>query len=113
VVSRSCGAIRAAAAALQDGTAPTGFVRAIVDRVIPSAVTPAGDDHTAPALTLRPEELGREHVHHTVRVLQEDSPVLHAAVEDGRCAIVGAEYSLRAGTVQVISTVGPVGSAGA
>ena len=41
----SCGAVAAATAALTDGELPTGFVRAIVDRVIPSIVNLAGGGH--------------------------------------------------------------------
>src|SRR5665648_669896 len=91
----SCGAVAAAAEALATGRMPGGFVRAIVDRVIPSIVAlPAVDLGTGPAgtgedaaagpapgqavvgrhaLAPAPEVLGREHVRHTVRMLMSYS----------------------------------------
>lgn len=107
----SCGAIGAAAHALATGQMPGGFVRAIVDRVIPSIVglpEPGGepsahrDSLNAPA----PEALGREHVRHTVRMLQGYSAVLRAAIDAGQCALVGAGYTLAEGRVRPIEAVG-------
>lgn len=107
----SCGAVGAAAHALATGEMPGGFVRAIVDRVIPSIVglpDPDGEPSahrgslTAPA----PEALGREHVRHTVRMLQGYSAVLQAAIAAGQCALVGAGYTLAEGRVRPIETVG-------
>ena len=114
----SCGAVGAAAHALATGEMPGGFVRAIVDRVIPSIVglpDSAGEPHayrsslTAPA----PEVLGREHVRHTVRMLQGYSAALRSAVEAGACAIVGAEYTLGEGRVRAVESVGLEMSRGA
>lgn len=107
----SCGAVGAAAHALATGEMPGGFVRAIVDRVIPSIVglpDPDGEPHayrgslSAPA----PEVLGREHVRHTVRMLQGYSAALRTAIEAGACAIVGAEYALVEGLVRPVESVG-------
>ncbi len=129
----SCGAVAAAAEALATGRMPGGFVRAIVDRVIPSIVAlPAADPGTGPggtggtdedaaagsapgqavvgrhALAPAPEVLGREHVRHTVRMLMSYSAAVRTAVEDGRCALVGATYALAEGRVRVVESTGPV-----
>src|SRR5665648_694411 len=120
----SCGAVAAAAEALAPGRMPGGFVRAIVDRVIPSIVAlpavdlgtgPAGTGEDAaagpavgPALAPAPEVLGREHVRHTVRMLMSYSAAVRTAVEDGRCAIVGATYALAEGRVRLVESTGPV-----
>lgn len=115
----SCGAVGAAAEALATGRMPSGFVRAVVDRVIPSIVNlpepgPEADGvdadagRTRPLLPPTPEVLGREHVRHTVRMLQSYSACLREAVENGRCAVVGLEYALVEGRVRVVETVGPV-----
>jgi carbonic anhydrase len=114
----SCGAVNAAAQALTTGRLPEGFVRAIVDRVIPSIValpevgatteptwptstTPAGRVPTA-------DDLGREHVRHTVRMLLSYSAAVRNAVEEGRCAVVGATYELTEGRVRPIEVAGPI-----
>lgn len=100
----SCGAVAAATAALNDGVVQRGFVRAVVDRVIPSIVGlgDSGAGHTDAAT------LGREHVANTVRMLQAYSVSLAEAIEAGRCAIVGLEYTLGDGTVHLVETAGTV-----
>jgi carbonic anhydrase len=103
----SCGAVAAATAALTTGELPTGFVRAIVDRVIPSIVNLGGGDPGALA-TLDPAALGHEHVRHTVQMLQGYSRSLAEAVADGRVAIVGLEYTLADGTVHLTESLGDV-----
>ncbi|MBX9244185.1 carbonic anhydrase [Actinotalea ferrariae] len=110
----SCGAVGAAAEALRSGRMPSGFVRAIVDRVIPSIVAlpdPATDsaiDPSAPHLAPSAADLGREHVRHTVRMLQSYSAGLSTAVAEGRCAVVGLEYALAEGRVRLVEANGPI-----
>jgi len=135
-----CGAVGAATQALLTSRMPTGFVRAVVDRVIPSLLTHAElaagqavaaaeaartaavseDDGPAPA---RPasvaeengtrtiplpddDELRREHVRATVQMLRDYSRSLATAVDEGRCAIVGVEYTLADGTAHLVDHVG-------
>jgi carbonic anhydrase len=110
----SCGAVAAAVEALRTGDLPTGFVRAVVDRVLPSVVMLPGQDGTVPAddsrsLLPTAEHLGHEHVRHTVRMLEGYSALLRDAVEAGRLAIVGAEYILRDGKVGVVEVRGDIG----
>lgn len=125
----SCGAVGAAAEALATGRMPSGFVRAVVDRVIPSIVNlpepGQGDDaggqgdgsssdaavrgaEPRPLLPPTPEVLGREHVRHTVRMLQSYSASVRESVQEGRCAVLGLEYALVEGKVRVVEAVGPV-----
>jgi len=125
----SCGAVAVAAEALATGRMPDGFVRAIVDRVIPSIVAlpavdpgaeadPRAEAAAGPApgqamvgrhaLAPEPEVLGREHVRHTVRMLMSYSAAVRTAVEDGRCALVGATYALAEGRVRLVESTGPV-----
>ena len=116
----SCGAVGAAAEALRTGKMPNGFVRAVVDRVIPSIVNLAprpedGEDTTADdagdrgvrLMVPSPAALGREHVRHTVRMLSY-SAGLASAIAEGRCAIVGLEYALVEGRVRLVESVGPI-----
>ena len=106
----SCGAVDAATTALTTGELPRGFVRAIVDRVIPSIVTiGSGGDRRAIA-SLTAAELGHEHVRHTVQMLQGYSVLLAEAVASGRCAIVGVEYTLADGRIHLAESVGDLGA---
>nr|WP_231496062.1 carbonic anhydrase [Cellulomonas sp. HZM] len=101
----SCGAVAAATTALNDGDLPPGFVRAVVDRVIPSIVNLVGPQGIG---TLDAATLGHEHVRHTVQMLQGYSVTLAEAVEAGRCAIIGLEYTLADGKVHVAEVAGDV-----
>ncbi|NKX92041.1 carbonic anhydrase [Sanguibacter hominis ATCC BAA-789] len=101
----SCGAVAAAAHTLATGEQATGFVRAVVDRVIPSIVnvTSRGED-------VRDENmLRREHVRHTVDQLYGYSAAIRAAVDDGYVAIVGVEYTLADGRATLLEVKGDVG----
>jgi len=103
----SCGAVAAATTALHQGDLPSGFVRTVVDRVIPSIVGLVGG--TENLASLDAAALGREHVRQTVRMLQGYSKSLAQAVEEGRCAIVGLEYALTDGRMRVVEVVGDIG----
>lgn len=106
----SCGAVAAAAHTLATGEQQSGFVRAVVDRVIPSIVNiTAGDPGIDVAALSDANVLRREHVKHTVGMLHAYSAGLAAAVEDGRCAIVGVEYDLSDGAARLVHTMGDVG----
>jgi carbonic anhydrase len=105
----SCGAVAAAAEALTTGVMPTGFVRAVVDRVIPSIVSlPSHDAGDRRVVVPSAEALGREHLRHTVDMLLSYSSALADAVRDGRCAVVGAEYTLAEGRARAVEARGAV-----
>jgi len=103
----NCGAIAAATTALTTGQMPRGFVRAVVDRVIPSIVGFGGIAHLG--ADLDPEALRSEHVRATVRMLQDYSISLANAAAEGRCAIVGVEYALADGAVSLVEAIGAIG----
>jgi carbonic anhydrase len=107
----SCGAVAAATAALTTGELPRGFVRAVVDRVIPSIVSlvHAPDGGTQDLASVDPARLGHEHVKHTVDMLRSYSVTLAEAIDEGRCAVVGVEYDLADGRVNLTTAVGEVG----
>ncbi|GIG28583.1 carbonic anhydrase [Cellulomonas marina] len=103
-----CGAVAAATTALNEGSLPRGFVRAVVDRVVPSIVQLAGPE--GPGLAhIDPGLLGREHVRNTVTMLQGYSVLLAEAIAEGRCAVVGVEYTLADGEAEVVAVVGDIG----
>ncbi len=104
----SCGAVGAAVETLTTGAQADGFVRAVVDRVIPSVakITGAGNGTLE---NLDPAVLRREHVRNTVDMLHSYSAGLAAAVAEGRCAIVGVEYDFAEGRAHLVDVVGDVG----
>lgn len=104
----SCGAVAAATTALTTGVVPSGFVRAIVDRVIPSIVSLTGSAGGPGLASVDAATLGHEHVRHTVHMLQAYSRSLADSVEAGRCAIVGIEYTLADGRVRLSESIGDV-----
>lgn len=113
----SCGAVAAAAEALTTGVMPTGFVRAVVDRVIPSIVDLPSDRDGEDAVeggarrvvVPSAEALGREHIRHTLDMLLSYSAALRDAVEAGRCAVMGVEYALAEGRARAVDARGAVG----
>lgn len=103
----NCGAVAAAVHTLTTGEQATGFVRAVVDRVIPSIVNITSNGSSL--ANLDPDTLRREHVRHTVEMLHAYSAGLRTAIEEGRTAIVGVEYALADGQARLVDVVGNVG----
>ncbi|HLS00992.1 MAG TPA: carbonic anhydrase [Beutenbergiaceae bacterium] len=115
----NCGAISGARQAMVSGEHPGGMVRAIIDRVIPSIVTRAPshamgswgapeDGEGFELVVPSAEELGREHVRETVHMLGTYSQSLAQRVTEGKAAIVGVEYTLADGRIQVVDSIGDV-----
>lgn len=116
----SCGAIAGAREAMVSGDLPSGMVRAIIDRVIPSIVTRAPShamgSTSAPAdgegfelVVPSHAELGREHVRETVHMLGTYSHSLAEKVSSGQVAIVGMEYTLADGRAHLVEHLGDIG----
>ncbi|WP_242608088.1 carbonic anhydrase [Xylanimonas ulmi] len=106
----SCGAIAATAHTLSTGEQPPGFVRAVVDRVIPSvAGITARARNDGGAALYDPDTLRTEHVRHTVEMLRGYSAALRERVERGQLAIVGVEYDLAEGSARLVEVAGDVG----
>ncbi|WP_123302806.1 carbonic anhydrase [Bogoriella caseilytica] len=120
-----CGAVGAAAEALLSGQMPTGFIRSVVDRVIPSLLTeprlgPAEGEDVAGAVPGEPAQRSRElslpdedvlrrrHVRTTVQMLRDYSTSLSESIETGRVGIVGVEYTLADGTAHLVEELGEV-----
>jgi carbonic anhydrase len=106
----SCGAVAATAHTLATGEQPPGFVRAVVDRVIPSIAGILSKDGGALAsAAYDPDTLRTVHVRHTVEMLQGYSAALATAVKEGRAAVVGVEYDLHEGSARLVEVAGDVG----
>ncbi|MFF7359082.1 MULTISPECIES: carbonic anhydrase [Streptomyces] len=104
----SCGAVGAACAAPEDGMAPAGYIRDVVERGTPSvlAARAAGRVST--------EEILAEHMGDIVDLSLYRSRLLAERVAAGQAAVVGLRYSLADGTARLVAARGlamPVGSA--
>lgn len=99
----SCGAVKAALAALDDGAVPGGYLRDIAERVASSILVGRREG-------LRSiDEFETCHVNETVRQLATRSTVIAEQIEAGTLAIVGATYHLSDGRVQTRDHLGDIG----
>ena len=99
----SCGAVRAALAALDEGAVPPGYVRDVVERVTSSVLLGRRDGLTTV------DELEARHVVETGSQLLARSAAIKERVEDGRLAIVGLTYRLADGRVELREHLGDIG----
>nr|WP_158496117.1 carbonic anhydrase [Micrococcus cohnii] len=90
----SCGAVTAAVESYATGQMPPGFVRSLVERIIPSVLAAKQNDVHDVNGTVA------EHTDQTCDRLVASSRSLYRAVRDGRTAVVGLTYSLADGTAQ-------------
>jgi carbonic anhydrase len=96
----SCGAVSATWEAAESGTLPAGYVRNLVERILPSVLTAQRRGTTSINGAVE------EHVKQTALRMIDHSRVLHEAVSDGRTAVVGLTYRLAEGRTDVVSQLG-------
>ena len=96
----SCGAIGAACAALEDGIAPAGYVRDVIERITPSVAAARA------AGRLEADEILTEHIKHTADLLLDRSRVIAGRVASGRAAVVSLHYRLADGSAQLVAARG-------
>ena len=99
----SCGAVKAALSALDDGVVPSGYVRDIVERVTPSILLGRGDGLT------RVDEFEARHVRETGTQLRLRSTRSHSGSAAGTLAIAGVTYQLADGRVALRDHQGDIG----
>lgn len=97
----SCGAVRAANAAVTGGQTPEPGLLAIVDRVIPSVRQAQAQQITDL------DAIVRLHVRRTVDMIVGQSVAIAHAVAVGQCAVVGLAYRLADGRVAEVTAAGP------
>lgn len=102
----SCGAVKAGIQATSTGEFPGGYIRDIAEKVMPSVIQAGQQDKTSP------EEVGAWHVRRTVRMLSTRSAIIAKALEEKRVAIVGINYALSDGRVQLLTHLGDVDGTG-
>ena len=101
----SCGAVKATLSALDEGEIPGGYIRDIVERVMPSILLGRRDGLT------RVDEFEARHVVETGAQLLARSTLIAERVESGALAIVGLTYHLADGRVALRHHLGDIGEA--
>ena len=99
----SCGAVKATLSALDDGVVPGGYVRDIVERVIPSILLGRRDGLT------RVDEFEARHVSETAAQLRSRSTAVAERLNAGTLAIAGVTYQLADGRVTLRDYLGDIG----
>lgn len=98
----SCGAIKAAIEHFEDASMPGGYIRDIVERVTPSVIAAK----RAGATTA--DQVEAEHVRQTMHLIVDRSQMIRAAVDEGRCALVGLTYALADGRASMVESIGHI-----
>jgi carbonic anhydrase len=99
----SCGAVKAAIGAIDDGAIPAGFVRDVVERVAPSILLGRRDGLT------RVDQFEERHVRETLAQLMARSTAIAERVSAGTLAIAGITYRLAKGKAVLVDHVGDIG----
>ncbi|OBK18613.1 carbonic anhydrase [Mycobacterium sp. 1245852.3] len=99
----SCGAVKAAIGAIDDGAIPGGFVRDVVERVAPSILLGRRDGLS------RVDEFEQRHVSETLAQLVARSSVIAERVSAGTLALAGVAYQLVDGRAVLVDHVGDIG----
>jgi carbonic anhydrase len=99
----SCGAVKAAIGAIDDGAIPGGFVRDVVERVAPSILLGRRDGLT------RVDEFEERHVRETVAQLVDRSSAIAERLAAGTLGIAGITYRLAVGHAELVDHVGDIG----
>ena len=92
----SCGAVTAARNAAQTGDMPPGFIRNLVERILPSVIAPSLPPHA------HVNDMVREHTRQTAMRITEQSHIVSDAVLSGEVAVIGVFYHLRDGKAELV-----------
>ncbi|MBW0015777.1 carbonic anhydrase [Mycobacterium sp.] len=99
----SCGAVKAAVGAVDDGSVPAGFIRDVVERVAPSILMGRREGLS------RADQFEERHVRETVAQLTSRSAVIAERVSAGTLAIAGVTYHLADGRAELVDHAGDIG----
>ncbi len=99
----SCGAVTATKDSVATGNMPAGHVRGIVELITPSVLAALRTDSASTV-----NSMVAEHVKQTAVRLLAESPIVAAAVESGKTAVVGLTYHLNDGRAELVHSSGPI-----
>ncbi len=92
----SCGAVTAASKSLESGEMPHGFVRNLVQHILPSVMSPKLPEN--PVVN----DMVREHTRQTAIRIIEQSHIISDAVVEGKVAVIGVFYHLKEGKAELV-----------
>lgn len=98
----ACGAVKAAATAIDGGGIPDDHQRVLIERVTPSILAARGEGKSAT------DDFERRHAGEVANQLIQRMPKLAAKVADGTVGVVAARYQITDGTVETLATHGGV-----
>ena len=96
----SCGAVTATVESVTEGKMPPGYVRNVVERIMPSTFSKYLPDQ--PMIN----DIVKEHTRQSAERLLEQSHIIADAVRGGTCAVVGMFYHLADGEVEIVFAEG-------
>ncbi|WP_237203883.1 carbonic anhydrase [Rothia endophytica] len=97
----SCGAVTATRNSLISGAMPPGFIRNLVEGILPSVISPdLPDDATI-------NEMVIEHTRQTAARIAEQSAIIREAIEAGTVAVIGVFYHLADGKAELVYSSSP------
>ena len=99
----SCGAVKAAIGAVDDGDVPPGFIRDVVERVAPTILLGKRDGLS------RVDEFEERHVKETLAQLASRSAIISERVSAGTVALAGVVYHLADGRAALVDHIGDIG----
>jgi carbonic anhydrase len=99
----SCGAVKATISAIDEGAIPGGFVRDVVERVVPSILAGRRDGLKSA------EEFEKRHVSETLAQLVSRSAAISERLDAGTLALAGVTYQLAEGKAELVDHVGDIG----
>lgn len=97
----SCGAVKATKESLDSGTMPPGFIRNLVEAILPSVISPALPQGASI------NEMVVEHTRQTAARIVEQSSIVSDAVAAGNLAVIGVFYHLADGKADLVYTSSP------
>ena len=92
----SCGAVTAASKSLESGEMPHGFIRNLVQHILPSVMSPKLPEN--PVVN----DMVREHTRQTAIRIIEQSHIISDAVVEGKVAVIGVFYHLKEGKAELV-----------
>ena len=98
---QSCGAVKAAVATVTEGAHQEGHIQSFVDPIVP-VVKKAKKESPEASTDALTEQSIQANIKHSVDELSHSEALLEHLVEKGKLKIVGAEYNLESGKVDLV-----------